>query len=81
MKSLNGSFLGISKARPASGKSVDGGPDKQAGEGSNGSPDGLHRRTLAEDLGLGWQDLQDRFQSLAPHVRQVGCSTLRFCST
>ncbi|KAK9862111.1 hypothetical protein WJX84_010388 [Apatococcus fuscideae] len=72
MKSLNGSFLGISKARPASGKSVDGGPDKQAGEGSNGSPDGLHRRTLAEDLGLGWQDLQDRFQSLAPHVRQVG---------
>ncbi|KAK9832957.1 hypothetical protein WJX74_002801 [Apatococcus lobatus] len=33
---------------------------------------GGHCRTLAEDLAYTWQDLQEQFQALAPHVRQVG---------
>lgn len=33
---------------------------------------GGHCQTLAEDLAYGWQELQDRFQALAPHIRQVG---------
>lgn len=33
---------------------------------------GGHCQTLAEDLAYNWQDLQEDFQALAPHIRQVG---------
>ena len=41
---------------------------------------GLLCGSLAEDLAFSWPELQERFQSLAPHIRQVGiaaCSSGR----
>ena len=52
------------------------GPETKNAAGMAGAAEG-HCRTLAEDLAYTWQDLQDRFQVLAPHVRQVGPSDAR----
>ncbi len=70
MSSLNLSSIVAEKM------SVSPGPAKIKGVGGlaaigKAAPNGLHCRTLAEDLAFSWPELQERFQSLAPHVRQV----------
>ena len=76
MDAVMGSLIGLKPgADPRSGKAAGaraapGTETKKNAAGMAGAAGG-HCRTLAEDLAYTWQDLQDRFQVLAPHLRQV----------